>query len=368
MSITLSSDDLEKLTRATQILVSPLEHTTVDQWRSAVNRHLKELLYADSVGFLLPVSEGLMLYSEEHDPVALSAYPDVIPPDMVDGTPLWEQMIRSRVDTLANMYGRHYHRYLGSAYYNEYAGANGAHDTLAAAVSLGGVDARSMACLHLWHERPDQRLFGEREVVLLRLLYPALVAGVAAHVRWGGQRRDLLGTLDHLGHPALLCDPSGEILHVTPSMEALLQADTEAELLRTELRAVVREVSRSARGQCIHDGRVPGALVREVRTKRARYRLSGYFYGRDSGSRAGYVVAGMERLTSLRRSEQELREVFSLTRAEVRVALLLGDGRSNAEVAQELFVSPHTARRHTERVLQKMGLRSRAEVGAKLYV
>lgn len=368
MSITLSAGDLEKLARATQILVSPLEHPTVDQWRSAVNRHLKELLCADSAGFLLPVSEGLMLYSEEHDPLALSAYPEVVPPEMVDGTPLWEQMIKSRVDTLANMYGRHYHRYMGSAYYNEYAGANGAHDTLAASVSLGGLDAKSMACLHFWHDRPDQRLFGEREVALLRLLYPALVAGVAAHVRWGGQRQDLLGTLDHLGHPALLCDLFGKILHVTTSMEALLQEDAEAGLLRTELHAVVREVCRSARSQCLRDGWAPGALAREVRTQRAGYRVSGYFYGRDSGGRAGYVVAGVERLTSVRRSEQELQEVFSLTRAETRVALLLGEGKSNTKVAQELFISPHTARRHTERVFQKMGVRSRSEVGAKLYV
>lgn len=99
------------------------DHATVDDWRSAVNQHLKTLLRADSAGFLLPVSKGLMMYSEEHDPTELASYPDVVAPHVPDGTPMWEQMIKSRVDTLANMYGREYHRYLGSAYYNEYAGA-----------------------------------------------------------------------------------------------------------------------------------------------------------------------------------------------------------------------------------------------------
>jgi len=367
MSITLSSGDLAQLTRAIQLLVSPLDHATVDHWRSAVNQHLKELLNADSVGFLLPVSEGLMLYSEEHDAEALSAYPEVVPPDMADGTPLWEQMIRSRVDTLANMYGRHYHRYVGSAYYNEYAGANGAHDTLAAAVSLGGMDAKTVACLQFWHERADGRLFGEREVALLRVLFPAFVAGVDAHVRWGGQRQELLRTLDHLNSPALVCDLTGKLLHVTPSLDALLGLAAEAEFLRAEMLAIVREVCRSVTGRCMHDGVASEGFVRELRTGGERYRASGTFAGSHSGSGGGYVVAGLERMTPVRRSEEELRELFSLTRAEVRVALLLGDGGSNAEIAQELFISPHTARRHTERVLQKMGLGSRSDVRAQLY-
>lgn len=57
---------------------------------------------------------------------------------------------------------------------------------------------------------------------------------------------------------------------------------------------------------------------------------------------------------------------FGFTRSEMRVASLLADGRSNKGVAAALCISPHTARRHTERVLAKLGVRSRAEVGPKL--
>lgn len=54
---------------------------------------------------------------------------------------------------------------------------------------------------------------------------------------------------------------------------------------------------------------------------------------------------------------------FRLTRAERRVAYLLAEGKSSAAIAQSLSVTIHTARRHTERVLSKFGIHSRAEVG-----
>jgi len=44
----------------------------------------------------------------------------------------------------------------------------------------------------------------------------------------------------------------------------------------------------------------------------------------------------------------------------------LAEGRSNEEVARLLGVSIHTARRHVEHVLMKLGVHSRAAVGARL--
>jgi DNA-binding NarL/FixJ family response regulator len=55
---------------------------------------------------------------------------------------------------------------------------------------------------------------------------------------------------------------------------------------------------------------------------------------------------------------------FRLTARERQVAELLALGRSNAGVAEALGISEHTARHHTESVLAKLGVRSRAEAGA----
>ena len=66
-------------------------------------------------------------------------------------------------------------------------------------------------------------------------------------------------------------------------------------------------------------------------------------------------------------SDEELRERYGLTARQVEVVRLLAEGCSNAEIASRLELSYYTARNHTEQVLAKLGVSSRAAVGALLY-
>jgi DNA-binding CsgD family transcriptional regulator len=77
------------------------------------------------------------------------------------------------------------------------------------------------------------------------------------------------------------------------------------------------------------------------------------------------VVHARQRLTTQER-EERIRERYRLTRREARVALLLADQKSNDEIAEDLFISSHTARHHTQSVLNKLGVRSRREVATTL--
>lgn len=61
-----------------------------------------------------------------------------------------------------------------------------------------------------------------------------------------------------------------------------------------------------------------------------------------------------------------LQRECGMTPREIEVAVLLAEGCSNSTVARRLGISPHTARHHTQRVLVKLGVRSRAEAGARL--
>jgi DNA-binding CsgD family transcriptional regulator len=61
-----------------------------------------------------------------------------------------------------------------------------------------------------------------------------------------------------------------------------------------------------------------------------------------------------------------LQDEYGMTPREVEVALLLSEGLSNSALARQLGISPHTARHHTQRVLGKLGVHSRAEAGARL--
>ena len=61
-----------------------------------------------------------------------------------------------------------------------------------------------------------------------------------------------------------------------------------------------------------------------------------------------------------------LQDRYGLTRRELEVATLLAQGRTNTAIANKLHISTHTARHHTQRVLGKLGVHSRAAAGAKL--
>jgi DNA-binding CsgD family transcriptional regulator len=73
------------------------------------------------------------------------------------------------------------------------------------------------------------------------------------------------------------------------------------------------------------------------------------------------------------RTHAELRRIggrapsrAALTEAERRIALLVAEGRTNREVAAALFVTEHTVEGALTRVYQKLGVRSRAELAARL--
>ena len=51
-----------------------------------------------------------------------------------------------------------------------------------------------------------------------------------------------------------------------------------------------------------------------------------------------------------------------LSSRERAVALLIGGGLSNKEVARELGLSPSTVKVHAHNILQKLGLRSRRDL------
>ena len=55
-----------------------------------------------------------------------------------------------------------------------------------------------------------------------------------------------------------------------------------------------------------------------------------------------------------------------LTEAERRIAAFVAEGRTNREVAAALFVTEHTVEAALTRAYQKLGVRSRAELGARL--
>ena len=55
-----------------------------------------------------------------------------------------------------------------------------------------------------------------------------------------------------------------------------------------------------------------------------------------------------------------------LTATELRVAELAAAGITNREIARAVFISEKTVEAHIARVYRKLGIRSRAELGARM--
>jgi DNA-binding NarL/FixJ family response regulator len=56
----------------------------------------------------------------------------------------------------------------------------------------------------------------------------------------------------------------------------------------------------------------------------------------------------------------------TLTPREQEVALLVGRGLTNRQIAQELVISEHTVHHHVTNILKKLNLTSRQQVASRL--
>lgn len=313
---------------------------------------IRPLLGADSAGFLLVTPDAVPFYSDEQD--ELNKYPDAPPPPPVDGVPTLVRSAQLGVATMAMVYGDDLPLYLGSEHYNDHAAPHHAHDTLAATVPTVG-DALGLSSLHFWHDRPAGPTFGDREVALLRVLRPAFQAGVRTALAWSRQCEALVDTVGALGQAVAVADLDGRLLHTTPALEDLVASDPDAEALRASIEAAFVAVIGAAQG----DG-VGAAFERAVATRTAAYALRGSLYGGHVG--APLAVVSVERTTPEVPSAAVLCERFGLTPRQADVARLLVQRMSNAEIAEALSISPHTARHHVEAVLAKLQIHSRADV------
>jgi DNA-binding CsgD family transcriptional regulator len=106
--------------------------------------------------------------------------------------------------------------------------------------------------------------------------------------------------------------------------------------------------------------------VREVVSNSRSFRLEGHRLHTATEATGPIVLVFVKDLPEQLPEDVELRSRFGFTRKEACVARLIAEDLTNEQIAAELSISPHTARHHTERVLAKLGLRTRLRVRAAL--
>jgi DNA-binding NarL/FixJ family response regulator len=81
-----------------------------------------------------------------------------------------------------------------------------------------------------------------------------------------------------------------------------------------------------------------------------------------SESRRFFMVSIENMQESRGIDENRLREMYKLTDREVVIIRNLFKGLRNAEIAQELFISEITVKKHLQNIFQKMGVKNRTAV------
>ena len=109
-------------------------------------------------------------------------------------------------------------------------------------------------------------------------------------------------------------------------------------------------------------------VLGQIHRRAKRKRLA-----RESLERARDTFAELGARLWVERAEAELARIggrpstpFELTETERTIASLVARGQTNQEVADALFVSPSTVQANLKRVYQKLGVRSRTELAAKV--
>jgi DNA-binding NarL/FixJ family response regulator len=142
--------------------------------------------------------------------------------------------------------------------------------------------------------------------------------------------------------------------------------DRGASLLRSAIDSLERGGARLDRARALTD---LGALLRR-RNRRTEARVllrEALDMAYRSGARGLAARAETElRATGARPRHLTLSGVDALTASELRIAEFAGQGLTNREIAQMLFVTPRTVEGHLTSVFRKLQLDSRVELASVL--
>jgi DNA-binding CsgD family transcriptional regulator len=254
------------------------------------------------------------------------------------------------------VYGEQLGAMYRSAYWHDFIVPLRCFDTIGFTLAVGP-EAR-IANVQLYHGSPRGRRFGRHGLAALRLLWPSFVAGARAVTTLPAILRSLAGAVEDAGLGVVIADARGRVVHRNATLAALLEAEPARGRLWAGLRALLAE--------CVADHRTAAPLApRHARVATAggrAYRLVATALDPLDGRYGLAYVVTVQRVQHAPADLAETLSTFGLTPREREVALLLVTGASNEHVATTLGMSRYTARHHTEHILSKIGVRTRAEI------
>ncbi|GLC24212.1 helix-turn-helix transcriptional regulator [Roseisolibacter agri] len=373
MTLRLTSDDARRLREATAALLAPLAGPDPRAWWRDAEARLHALFPGANAMLSMPNGTRLRNDSQTVDPTQLQRMNEMSRADprtgfhgSSDPASAWFNRYRRahalELWTLAEGGGileSHGHDLRRNTVYHEGLAPAGFADFVCAASQN---DAGEM-WLTVGYQRPTARRHFDDEREVVGLLLPALQVAHHALATFGARRSALLASLDAMGDALLVVDADGRALHHNAALQRALAGEPAREQVLAAMHALAAEV-RTLRGRAATAPVIP---ARTVQTALARYALRASLAPAALWGEEGLVQVALDAATpAIVTPPLAIPDALGLTAREAEVARLLARRLSNAEVAAALGVSAHTARHHTERVMQKLGAARRADVAVRL--
>jgi DNA-binding CsgD family transcriptional regulator len=243
-----------------------------------------------------------------------------------------------------------------SARYRDVLQPSGIPHELRAAFLIRG---RVWGAVHI-ARRAESGPFTERDAGALARVAGSIAHGIRASLRFDAARRVTGAEAPGL----VVLSPSDEVELITPPAQPLLASiRSPATTPRNEalaspvlaLAGFVRRTPASEHG---------GANVVTVPGTDGWVTLHA---SQPGGPTDGRVAIVLERASAAQSATVRL-EAAGATLREREVATLLARGRSNAEIAEALVLSPHTVQDHIKSLYEKVGVASRQELVARVFL
>lgn len=160
----------------------------------------------------------------------------------------------------------------------------------------------------------------------------------------------------------LLADRRGDVLHANAALGRLRSRMGPKRSLDAHIVSLLARLQNG--GGASVDG--PETMEKEVVVGELRIRLLATALPAPAQVADTLFAVLIEPITPVLPEASQVAARHGLSRRQAEVALLLAQGHTNAQVSSALRISPFTARRHTERVLGKLGVARRGAVAKRL--
>lgn len=202
--------------------------------------------------------------------------------------------------------------------------------------------------------------FQQRDADALATLTGAIARGIRASLRFDAARR-----ITGVEAPGLVVlGPHDDLELITPPARELLASLHPAESGYTDETIATPVLALASFVRSAPDGGQAGGNVVTVPGRDGWLTLHASLPGAPNDGRVAVVL---ERATGARSATVRL-EAFGATAREREVATLLARGLSRAEMAETLVVSPHTIDDHVTNLYGKLGVASRQELVARVFL